>query len=388
LTALKPAQFLMIPGPTPVPPVILEMLARHPIGHRSTEFSAIVSEATKGLKELGETESDAFILTGSGTMAMEAAISNTISPGDKVLCLVTGVFGERWAKIAQAFGAEVEKLESMAGTPVDVSQLANRLAKDKDQSIKAVTVTHNETSTGVLNELRQITHLIRKHGALSLVDAVTSFGAVRVPIDEWLIDVLITGSQKALMLPPGLSIIFFGERAWVAQATSKSPKFYIDLARYKKSISANTTPFTPNVSFICALHRALEMIKEESISKIQTRHLTLKTMLRAGLRSMGLKLFVDDECASPTITAILPPGKLTVAEIRKGLKDDYNIIVADGQEDLQGKIFRIGHMGYVFERDILMTLSCLDAVLMKLGHASLSELPLSAALQATSKKRS
>jgi len=373
MTALKPAQFLMIPGPTPVPAVILETLGRHPIGHRSTEFSGVLTEVTKDLQALGETEADVFVLTGSGTMAMEAAIANTISPGDKVLCLITGVFGERWAKIAQAFGAQVEKLESASGTAVDLGQLANRLSADKEKSIKVVTITHNETSTGVINDLRQIAHLVRKHGALSLVDAVTSFGAIRVPIDEWLVDVLITGSQKALMLPPGLAIVFFGQRAWAAQATSKSPKFYLDLARYKKSLSANTVPFTPNVSFVMALQKSLALIKEEGINKIQTRHLTLKTMLRTGLRSMGLKLFVDDEYASPTITAILPPGKLTVADIRKGLKEDYNIIVADGQEDLQGKIFRIGHMGYVFERDILMTLSCAQAVLKKLGCERLSE---------------
>jgi aspartate aminotransferase-like enzyme len=379
MTALKPAQFLMIPGPTPVPSSVLEVLARPPIGHRSTEMSAIIAEVTKDLKELGETEGEALLLTGSGTMGVEAAIANTISPGDKVLCCVNGVFGARWVKVSQALGAQVETLESVPGKPIDVDQLANRLAQDKEKSIKVVILTHNETSTGVMNDLRQVAHLIRKHGALSIVDAVTSFAAVRIPIDEWLIDVLVTGSQKALMLPPGLAIVFFGPRAWVAQSTAKSPKFYLDLARYKKSSAANTTPFTPNVSLICALQKSLQLIKEETMKDVQTRHLTLKTMLRSGLRSMGLKFLVDDEYASPTITAILPPEKMTVAEIRKGLKEDYNIIVADGQEELQGKIFRIGHMGYVFERDILMTLSCLEAVLKKQGQGNLSERPLSAA---------
>ncbi len=358
----------MIPGPTPVPDVILEILARHPIGHRSSEFSAVVADVTKGLQSLAETKADALILTGSGTMAMEAAISNTISPGDKVLCLVAGVFGERLVRIAQAFGAQIEKLEAQPGTAIDLAELEKRLAADKEKSIKVVTVTHNETSTGVINDLKQIAQLVRKHGALSLVDAVTSFGAIRIPMDEWLIDVLVTGSQKALMLPPGLAMIFFAERAWVAQSKSKSPKFYLDLARYKKSSSENTTPFTPNVSFACALQKSLELIKEEGMESVQARHIKLKTTLRAGLRAMGLNLFVNDDCASPTITAILPPDKLTVADIRKGLKENYNIIVADGQEGSQGKIFRIGHMGYVFERDILMTLSCVEAVLKKLGH--------------------
>lgn len=387
MTTLKPSQFLMIPGPTPVPDSILEIIARPPIGHRSTEFSAVLTAVTKDLQTLAQTQADAFIFTGSGTLAMEAAISNTISPGQKVLSLVSGVFGERWANIAQAYGAQVEKMESSPSTAIDVNELANRLSADKEKSIKVVTITHNETSTGVINDLRQIAYLVKKHGAISLVDAVTSFGAINIPMDEWLIDVLVTGSQKALMLPPGLSIIFFGERAWAAQATCKSPKFYLDLARYKKSIAANTTPFTPNVSFVCALQKSIELINTEGIKAVQARHFKLKSMLRAGLRAMGLNLFVSDDYASPTITAILPPGKLTVADIRKTIKEDFNIVIADGQESLQGKIFRIGHMGYVFERDILMTIACVDAVLKKLGHETLSELSLQAALQAASSRK-
>ncbi len=385
---LKPSQFLMIPGPTPVPNSILEILARPPIGHRSTEFSSILTSVCKDLQTLAQTKNDAFVLTGSGTLAMEAAISNTISPGDKVLCLITGVFGERWANIAQAYGTQVERLVYPSGTPVDVEQLADRLSADKEKSIKAVTVTHNETSTGVLNDLRQIGHLIKKHGALSLVDAVTSFGAINVPMDEWHIDVMVTGSQKALMLPPGLSMIFFGGRAWAAQAVCKSPRFYLDLSRYKKSLAANTVPYTPNVSFVCALQKSLELIQEEGLAAVQVRHFKLRAMLRSGLRAMGLKLFVDDDFASPTITAILPPNNVSVADIRQALKQDFNIVVADGQEALQSKIFRIGHMGYVFERDILMTIACVHSVLKKLGHDVPVQSPVQAAIQAaTATKR-
>ena len=387
MSAIKPSQFLMIPGPTPVPSSILEIVARHPIGHRSTEFSAVLAAVTKDLQALAQTKADAYILTGSGTLAMEAAISNTISPGDKVLCLVTGVFGERWVKIAQAYGAQIERLDYPAGKAVDVEQVASVLAADKDKSIKAITITHNETSTGVLNDLRQLAYLARKHGALSIVDAVTSFGAINIPMDEWHIDVMCTGSQKALMLPPGLSMIFFGERAIAAQDTCKSARFYLDLARYKKSLAANSTPFTPNVSFICALQKSLEMIQEEGIMSVQARHFKLRSTLRAGIRNMGLKLFVDDDFCSPTITAILPPDNISVADIRKALKEDFNIIVADGQESLQGKIFRIGHMGYVFERDILMTLACLQSVLKKLGYESPSQSPIKAPLEAASSKK-
>ena len=366
MPSLKPSEFLMIPGPTPVPRDILEIIARHPIGHRSTEFSNIFMNVTKNLQTLAQTKNDTFILTGSGTLAMEAAIANTVSPGTKVLSLITGVFGKRWYNIAKAYGADVEKLEFSPGSPVDINQLTNKLKEDK--SIKVVTITHNETSTGVINDLRQICHLVRQHGALSIVDAVTTFGAIDIPIDEWHIDVLITGSQKALMLPPGLSIIFFGERAWTAQANCKSPRFYLDLTRCKKSLIDSTTPFTPNVSFICALDKSVDLILSEGLDKVQARHFKLRSMLRSGLRSMGVKLFVDDDCASPTITAILPPENLNVSDIRQSLKQDYSIVVADGQEELKGKIFRIGHMGYVFERDILMTLASLQAVFKKLGY--------------------
>lgn len=379
---LKASEFLMIPGPTPVPSAILEIISRHPIGHRSTEFSQIFTDVTKNLQSLAQTESDAFILTGSGTLAMEAAIANTVSPGTKVLSLVTGVFGERWVNITKAYGADVERLDFTPGSSVDIALLANKLKEDK--SIKVVTITHNETSTGVLNDLRQIGHLVRQHGALSIVDAVTSFGAINIPMDEWHIDVMITGSQKALMLPPGLSVIFFGSRAWAAQATCKSPRFYLDLTRCKKSLDSNTTPFTPNVSFICALQKSIELIQSEGIEKVQARHLKLRAMLRNGLRALGLKLLVDDDCASPTITAILPPEGLSVADIRQALKRDYSIVVADGQDSLKGKIFRIGHMGYVFERDILMTLAALQATLKKLGYDT-NQTSVQAALQAAAK---
>jgi len=386
MSTLKPSQFLMIPGPTPVPSAVLEILARPPIGHRSTEFSNILTAVSKDLQALAQTKEDVFILTGSATLAMEAAISNTISAGDKVLCLVGGAFGERWANIAQAYGARVERLNYQPGTAVDVEQLADKLKADKEKTIKAVTVIHNETSTGVLSDLRQIAHLIRKHGALSLVDAVTSFGAINIPMDEWRVDVMLTGSQKALMLPPGLSMVFFGSRAWAAQATCKSPRFYTDLARYKKSLANNTVPFTANVSFVCALQKSLQLMQEEGLAAIQVRHFKLKAMVRAGVRALGLKLFVDDDFASPTITAILPPDKISVGDIRQALKQDFNIVVADGQESLQGKIFRIGHMGYVFERDILMTLACLHSVLKKLGHDVPAQPAIQAALQAASNK--
>lgn len=368
MDSLEAREFLMIPGPTPVPEVILEAIGRHPIGHRTPEFSKILTNVTERLKWLGETKNDVFVLTGSGTAAMEAAISNTINTGDAVLSLICGVFGERWAKIAEAFGAQVQRLAVEPGQAIDLHALEKALKQDSDKKIKAVTITHNETSTGVINDLARITKLVREHGALSIVDAVTSFAAVRLPIDEWQVDILVTGSQKALMLPPGLGIIFFGKRAWEAQSRCNTPRFYLDLAKARKSLAENTTPFTPNVSLICGLNVSLDLIERTGVSNIYQRHIKLKDALRAGLKAMGLKLLVGEEDASPTITSILPPGSISVADIRKGLKQDFRILVADGQESLKGKIFRIGHMGYVFERDILMTLASLESVLKSLGH--------------------
>ncbi|HEY9777427.1 MAG TPA: alanine--glyoxylate aminotransferase family protein [Planktothrix sp.] len=368
MSGIQPREFLAIPGPTPVPDAVLEAVARHPIGHRTADFSKIFVETLEGLQWLGETKNDVFILTSSGTGAMEAALSNIINPGDRVISLVCGVFSERWAKIAEAFGAQVERLSVPNGKPYSLDALQEKLDQDKEKSIKAVTITHNETSTGVVNDLQAIAALVKAHGAVSIVDAVTSFGATPLPIDQWGIDVLVCGSQKALMLPPGLAVIFFSERAWQANASCKTHRFYHDLKKYKKSVGEKSTPFTPNVSLIAGLHTALRMMKEEGTAAIFARHTRMRDALRGELAAMGLKLFVDEDAASPSITAIYPPGDLTVDSIRKSMRERFKILTADGQEELKGKIFRIGHMGYVFDRDMQMVVAALRSVLVDLGH--------------------
>jgi len=365
---VQPREFLMIPGPTPVPDAVLEAVSRHPIGHRSADFSKVLRETIDQLKNLGATNNDVLLFTASGTGAMEAAIANTINQGDHVLSLVCGVFSERWARIAEAFGARVERLTAEPGEAIDPAAVKRRLDADSEKSVKVVTITHNETSTGVMNDLSKIAAAVREHGAISIVDAVTSFGAYPVPIDEWGIDVLITGSQKALMLPPGLAFAFVSKNAWAAYDRCRTPRYYFDFKMYRKSLEADTTPFTPNVSFVVGLQTALQMLHDAGRDAVFERHLRLKNMVRGGVKAMGLELFVKDEAASPTITAILPPKDLTVDAIRKRLKERFRIVVADGQDALKGKIFRIGHMGYVFERDILMTLSSLECVLTELGY--------------------
>lgn len=355
-------EFLMIPGPTPVPDRILAALARHPIGHRSTDFSDILMEAIAGLKWLGGTENEPLILTSSGTSGMEGAIANTVNRGEKVLSLVCGVFGERFAKIAEAYGADVTRLKAEFGKPIEPDAVREALAKDTNREIKAVTITHNETSTGVINDLESIARIITEHGSLVLVDAVTSFGATPVPIDEWQLDVVVTGSQKALMLPPGLGFAFVSEKAWKAVETCTNPRFYLDFKKYLKSQRERTTPFTPNVSFVVALNESIAMMKEEGRENIFARHVGLRDTLRKGIREIGLKPMVEETHASPTITSIWPPESMDVPAIRKELKERFCITVADGQEELKGKIFRMGHMGYVFERDIGMALWALKEI--------------------------
>lgn len=355
-------EFLMIPGPTPVPDRVLAAIAKHPLGHRSAEFSDILMEAIDGLKWFGDTQNEPLILTSSGTGGMDGAIANTVNRGDKVLSLVCGVFGERFAKIAEAYGADVTRLKAEYGSPIDPELVREALAKDTKKEIKAVTVTHNETSTGVINDLKTIAKIVKEHGALILVDAVTSFGATPVPIDEWKLDIVVTGSQKALMLPPGLGFAFVSDDAWKAVEKSTQPRFYLDFKKYLKSQKERTTPFTPNVSFIAGLNESIKMMREEGKESIFKRHLHLRDTLRQGVRELGLKTVVDDAYASPTITSIWPTETVDVPTIRKQLKERFRITVADGQEELKGKIFRMGHMGYVFERDLGMALYALKQI--------------------------
>jgi aspartate aminotransferase-like enzyme len=379
---MQPKEFLMIPGPTPVPDAVLEALARDPLGHRTKEFSKVLTDVNVGLKSLAEcTSGDALVLTSSGTGAMEAAIANTINAGDKVLSLVCGVFGERWAKIAEAYGAQVERFTVENGEAIGLDALRDKLQQDKGREIKAVTITHNETSTGVINDLQKIALAVREHGALCIVDAVTSFGAAPIEFTAWGIDVMVAGSQKALMLPPGLAVVFMSDRAWEAESKCKSPRFYFNLAKAKSSFDQETTPFTPNVNMIVALKTSLDLMKGEGYRAMFMRHERMKKALRAGITGMGLKLFVPKEAnASPSITSISPPSAVSVDAIRRTLKERYNIRIADGQDALKSKIFRIGHMGYVFERDILMTLAALEASLTELGHRCPSGIGVGSAL--------
>ena len=366
---MKDKTFLMIPGPTPVPERVLLEIAKHPMGHRSSEFSKILESVYSDLKYVFQTKNDVLVYTASGTGAMDAALSNLINPNDKVLSLVIGNFGQRWAKIAKALGADVETIEVEPGNAIVPAVLKERLAQDTNKEIKIVTLTHNETSTGVTNNIKELVALIKEHGAISVVDGVTSIGAIECKMDEWGIDVLVSGSQKGFMLPPGLAFLAASEKAWAKHKECERPNFYFNWEANRKSVLDNSTAFTPAVSLFAGLKVALEMIKEEGIENVVARHTKLANGLRAAVKAIGLKLFATDEkTASNSITAIYPPEGISVPDIRKVLKNDYDIVVANGQNKLKDKIFRMGTLGFVSERDVITAVGALEATLYKLGH--------------------
>mgnify|MGYP003444674337 FL=1 len=360
---------LMIPGPTPVPEAALLAMAKHPMGHRSKEFDAIFAECTENLKWLHQTKSDVLSLTVSGTGAMEAGIINFLSAGDRVLVGTNGKFGERWAEVAEAYGLNVEIIKAEWGKPLDAENFREKLEADQDKQIKAVIITHSETSTGVLNPLETINRHVKAHGeALIMVDAVTSLGAANVPMDDWGIDVIASGSQKAYMIPPGLGFVAVSPKAWEAYKTAKLPRYYLDLGKYRKDAAKNTTPFTPPVNMFFGLQVTLQMMKAEGLENVFARHKRLMTTTRAAVQALGLPLFAADDAASPAITAVMPPAAVDAQKVRTLMKKRFDIALADGQDDLKGKIFRIGHLGFVCDRDILAAISALEVVLRELGY--------------------
>ena len=361
--------FLMIPGPTPVPESVMLEVAKHPIGHRSTEFSKILENVYQNLKYVFRTKNDVFVYTASGTGAMCAALENLVNEGDHVLSLVLGNFGNRWVKIAESRGAVVEKIEVETGSVIDPEVLRKRLAEDTEKKIKIVTLTQSETSTGAANDVKTLCSIIREHGALSVVDGVTSVCAMECHPDEWGIDVLVSGSQKGFMIPPGLAFLTANERAWKVYEECKHPSFYWDWKAYKKSTEANSTPFTPAVNLFAGLDKALEMIKKEGIDEMNARHKRHCLALRKAIKAIGLDLVVkEDKNASCAITSIYPPEGISVPDIRKVMKSDFDIVVANGQNALKDKIFRMGTLGFVCDRDLISAVGALEATLYKLGY--------------------
>lgn len=354
---------LRIPGPTEVPERVLRAMQSPMINHRGDEFRSLFRRVSENIKKVFQTKNDVLIFPSAGTGAMEAAIANLFSPGDLIVSFSCGVFGDRFADIAEAFGARVERISIEWGKPVACDIVKERILRDAKGEIKGVLFTHNETSTGVLNDIRALREAMGDHPALVVVDAISSLGAVELKADEWQIDAVVAGSQKALMLPPGLGFVSVSEKAWKAAEQSKMPKYYWDFKKARKSLEKGETPYTPAVSQIFALDEALNLILEEGLENIIARHRLLAGALREGLKHLGFRLFAEDSWASPTVTAVDLTDFQGKINFSKALKDRFNITVAGGQEKLKGKIMRIGHVGYVDELDILNVLSALEMVL-------------------------
>jgi aspartate aminotransferase-like enzyme len=359
---------LMIPGPTPVPEQVLLAMAKHPIGHRSGDFSKIQAEIVENLKWLHQTQNDLLILAASGTGAMEAGIINFLSAGDRVLVGCNGKFGDRWAEVCEAYGLQTEKITAEWGQPLDPEQFRQALEGDREKQIKAVIITHSETSTGVINDLETINRHVKAHGeALIIVDTVTSLGATSVPVDAWGLDVVASGSQKGYMIPPGLGFVTVSAKAWEAYKTATLPRYYLDLGKYRKSAAKDTTPFTPAINLFFALQAALRMMKAEGLENIFARHHRQLKATRAAVSALELPLFAAEHCASPAITAVAP-DRVDAEQVRSVMRKKFDIVLAGGQDHLKGKIFRIGHLGFVSDRDILAAIGALEATLQELGY--------------------
>ena len=358
---------LRIPGPIPVPEDILEDMSRPMINHRGPEYKDLLLSTTDRLKRVFETNGDVWIITGSGTAAMEAAVVNTLSPGDKMVNATVGVFGNRFTDIASAFGADVLTLDFPFGEAIDLDVLRKCLNDNPD--VKAVTVTHNETSTGVTNDLQAVADVVKgEFDKLILVDGISSVASIPMSADAWGLDVVATASQKGWMLPPGFAFLSFNDRAWAAHAESTMPKFYLDVAQYKKYYEIGQPPYTPAVSVMFALDNALDQLLVEGMGSVFERHAAVGQFTRDGIKSLGLKLFPRDErYASNTVTAVSIPDGVDATALVGKLRTEHDVIVSGGQASLAGQIFRIGHMGRTTEGDIQDTLDAIEDVLPKVG---------------------
>ena len=359
---------LRIPGPTPVPDDILSAGARQMIDHRGPEFHSVLSSVTEGLKTVFGTTGDLLILTGSGTSAMEAAVVNTLSTGDKVLGVTIGVFGNRFADIASVYGVDVQRLNYDFGKAASADDILAILSNDSD--IKAVLVTHNETSTGVTNDIEAIAKVVKQDpNRLLLIDAVSSLGSIPCPVDELQADVVISGSQKGWMVPPGLAMVAMSNRAWQAYEQSNIPKFYLDLGKAKEYLLRGQTPWTPAVSIFYGLEASLNKILGEGIENVYARHQALADKTRRAVKALGLELLADESVASNTVTAVKLPEGIDGRQLTKHIRESYDVVLGGGQGSLTGKIVRIAHLGYVEPAEIDDALSALERGLIDLSSA-------------------
>ncbi len=355
---------LRIPGPVPLPAEIAKAMQKPMIDHRGPEFAALLLRVTAALKRIFQTDNDLLIFTSSGTGALEAALVNTISPGDHVLAFSAGAFGDKFAQMARAFGAAVTQVDFEWGSAIEPERVAR--AVRENSATRAVLVTHNETSTGVLHPLQNIARAVRENSdAVLIVDAVSSLGAVKVQTDAWGIDLIATAAQKAWACPPGLAMVSISPRAWKAAATAKTPRYYFDFAEMKKWTLKGQTPFTPAVLNYYALDQSVAMIEAEGIANVYARHARIAQRVRDTAKRMGFALVAEERFASPTATALTLPQGIQAEDLRRVAREEFGLVIAGGQGKLSGKIIRIGHLGWVSEEEIDRAMRALDEAMEK-----------------------
>jgi serine---pyruvate transaminase len=372
-----PKKYLFTPGPTPVPPQVLAAMGEPVVHHRSPDFRPIYERCLARLREVCRTEQEVLLFASSGTGAFESAVQNLVSPGDRHLVVSAGSFGERWATMTAAYGADVDHLRYTWGETPDPDDVRARL---REREAKAVWVVHSETSTGVVSDIQALAAAAKDGGALVVVDAVSSLGAVPCETDAWGLDVVVSGSQKALMTPPGLGTCAVSEAAYAA--TGSTPRFYFDWERTRKAQAKHDAAFTPPVSLVAALDVALGLLLEEGLEPVFERHVRLGRAARAGVKAMGLELFSPDEDRSAVVTAVRAPSGVDSGDIVRGLRERFGMTIANGQGDLLGKIFRLGHIGWFDIFDITSMLAAVEIVFVDLGVDVERGVAVTAALEA------
>jgi aspartate aminotransferase-like enzyme len=372
---------LLIPGPVAVAEPVLAAMARPMVDHRGLVFKAVLERISSRLKPIFGTKSDVVLLGSSGTGGLESAVSSMFSAGDKVLVCPIGVFGQRLAAIAKTWGLDVEVLDTPWGEALDAQRLAARLAQDTKSEIKGILLTHNETSTGSQNDMAALSSAIGKHPASVVVDSVSGLGASKFEMDAWGFDVVVSASQKAIAVPPGLAMVAFSARAWERMAKAKGPTFYFDLRKGREFAELGQTPWTPPVSVAFALDVALERFEAETAERVWHRHGTNADAIRAAVTALGLTLFSKSNAHSPTVVAINVPEGVVAADVQKTMREVHGVVISGGQKELKGKIFRIGTMGDVLQAEMIGALGAFELALAQHG----ANIQLGAGVQAALK---
>jgi aspartate aminotransferase-like enzyme len=370
-------QQLRIPGPTPLPERVVRAASKPMIDHRGPEFAELLTDVTAGLKRVFETSGDLLVLTCSGTGGLESAVANLVSPGDEVVAAICGNFGERFAGIAAAYGAQVTRLEAEWGQPVEPDDLAEVLAAQPGAGL--VLLTHNETSTGVTNRLAELVRVAREAGRIVAVDGVSSVSSMPAEVDRLGVDVMVSGSQKGWMAPPGLAFVSVGERAWERSERSRTPRYYFDWRLARKQAEGSSTPWTPAMSVMYAVQEGIRMLEEEGLPNVYARHRRLADATAAGLTAMGLTLFAHEGYRSATVTSALPMPGLDVGAYRRQLRQQHGVVIAGGQGKMTGRMLRVGHLGAVGDGDVVQVLWAMERALEEMDIAPADGRALAAA---------